>query len=159
MFTASTKAGVSRSHWYHERAQRTTTNPECNRLQTPLLHLISSHLISSHLISSHLISSHLISSHLISSHLISSHLISSHLISSHLISSWSSFRTPRVEHTAHPAPSVHHDCLQFTCVSQPCILQQVVNLHHFLPSDLDNKPTWVPPAKRLEMSPRTIIQN
>ena len=58
-----------------------------------------------------------------------------------IISSWSSFRTPRVEHTALPAPSVHHDCLQFTCVSQPCILQHVVNISHFLPIH------WLPQDK------------
>ncbi len=43
----------------------------------------------------------------------------------------SSFRTPCVEHTALPAPSVHHDCLQFTCISQTYILKQVVNISNF----------------------------
>ena len=52
-------------------------------------------------------------------------------IMENLISSWSSFRTPRVEHTALPARSVHHDCLQVTCVSQSCVLQQVVNISNF----------------------------
>ena len=48
-----------------------------------------------------------------------------------LISSWTSFRTPRVDHTALPAPSVHHDCMQLICVSQACYLQQVVNISNF----------------------------
>ena len=65
----------------------------------------------------------------------------------YLISSWSSFRMPRVEHTALPAPSVHHNCLQFTCVSQPCILQQVVNISHCLPSPVCMSIRWLPQDK------------
>ena len=60
------------------------------------------------------------------------------------LSYWSSFKTPRAEHTALPAPSVHHDCLQFTCVSQPCILQHVVNISHCLPSSVCMSIRWLP---------------
>ena len=67
-----------------------------------------------------------------------------HYLHCHLISSWSSFTTPRVEHTALPAPSVHHHCLQFTCVSQPCILQQVINISHCLPSPVCMSIRWLP---------------
>ena len=65
----------------------------------------------------------------------------------HLTSFWSSFKTPRVEHTALPAPSVHHDCLQFACISQPCILQQVVNISHLLPSPVCMPILWLPQDK------------
>ena len=53
----------------------------------------------------------------------------------HYISSYLGCLSGRlVLNTALPAPSVHHDCLQFTCVSQPCILQQVVNISQSLSS-------------------------